>query len=131
MAFEFPVELLEAVLRFLPKLSLKTARLTCKKWGEVGARCLFRRIYFAPRKELLDVFIAITQNAAFASNVEVLVYDARLFWPYVAEPEVYSKAHSLDFPEGFLGLDEHGNDDEGNLGDTGSDSDIIGNNNQG
>ena len=44
----------------------------------------------------------ITQNAAFASNVEVLVYDARLFWAYMEVPTVYHEAYKQGFPLAIL-----------------------------
>jgi len=96
-----PIELLEGSLRFLPVQSLKNARLTCKHWGAVAARCLFRRVYFAPRQEVIDVLLEITKNEAFSSNVEELVYDARLFWRRLEDPEVYTNAYSQGFPDAY------------------------------
>lgn len=108
-----PVELLEGSLRFLPIRSLKDARLTCQHWGAVGARCLFRRVYFAPRQEVIDVFLKITGNEAFTSNIEELVYDARLFWRRFEDPQVYTDAYSHGFPDAYPenGLGERGFDD--------------------
>ena len=40
-------------------------------------------MFFAPRQEVIDDFMKITGNKAFASNIEELVYDARLFWSYL------------------------------------------------
>ena len=86
-----PVEILQTVLRRLSVVSLKRARLTCKHWAALGARCLFRRVYFAPRRDIMDVFLEITGNTAFASNIEEMVYDARLFWSYLEDPHVYAE----------------------------------------
>jgi len=96
-----PVELLEGSLRFLPIRSLKDARLTCQHWGAVGARCLFRRVYFAPRQEVIDVFLKITGNEAFTSNIEELVYDARLFWRRFEDPQVYTDAYNYGFSDTY------------------------------
>ena len=85
-----PVEILQNVLRHLSVVSLKSARLTCKYWAALGARCLFRRVYFAPRQDVIDVFLEITGNAAFASNIEEMVYDARLFWSHLEDPHAYA-----------------------------------------
>ena len=84
-----PVELLENALRRISIVSLKRARLTCKYWAAVGARSLFRRVYFAPRRDVIEVFLEITGNEAFASNIEEMVYDARLFWSYLQDPHIY------------------------------------------
>ena len=85
---ELPVEVLEDIVQLLPRTSIKNARLTCKHWREVGARYLFRRTYFAPQQEILDLFAKITSDKAFASNVEELIYDARLFWRRFEDPAV-------------------------------------------
>ncbi|KAL8826424.1 MAG: hypothetical protein Q9191_003812 [Dirinaria sp. TL-2023a] len=96
-----PNEILGGILHLLPIYSLKDARLTCKSWRDAGARYLFRRVYFAPRYEVMDVFTNITQNPAFASNIEELVYDARLFWGYMEVPKKYRKALSRNFPKRY------------------------------
>ena len=86
-----PVELHENILRRVPVPSLKRARLTCKQWAAVGARCLFRRVYFAPRQDVIEIFLEITGNRAFASNIEEMVYDARLFWSYLEDAQIYAE----------------------------------------
>lgn len=101
-----PVEVLENSLRFLPTRSLKKARLTCKYWGAVGARCLFHRIYFTPRKEVIDLFLKIVGDEAFASNIEELVYDSRLFTDRIYEVERYPRSISSYFPGEFSNEDE-------------------------
>ncbi|KAL8776348.1 MAG: hypothetical protein Q9194_003200 [Teloschistes cf. exilis] len=92
---------MERFFGVLPIRSLKNARLASKQWADVGARCLFKRIYFTPRDAIMQVFTEITQNAAFASNVETLVYDARLFWRHMENPEVYRAAQRRGFPDDF------------------------------
>lgn len=91
---ELPDELLVEILTQLDVSSLKKARLTCRRWGVAGARGLFRRVYFAPRKDLMSVFQAITGNPAFAVNITELVYDARMFWSKFLEPSAYSEAYT-------------------------------------
>lgn len=53
----------------------------------------------------MQVFTKITQNAAFVSNVETLVYDARLFWRHMENPEVYRAAQRRGFPDDFFDED--------------------------
>lgn len=96
-----PVEVLENSLRFLLTRSLKKARLTCKHWGAVGARYLFHRIYFTPRKEVIEIFLKIVGNEAFASNIEELIYDSRLFADRMDEVERYPRRISSYFPGEF------------------------------
>ena len=91
---ELPDELLVEILTQLDVSSLKKARLACRRWSIAGARRLFRRVYFAPRKDLMSVFQAITGNPAFAVNITELVYDARMFWSKFLEPSAYSEAYT-------------------------------------
>ncbi|KAI4249406.1 MAG: hypothetical protein LQ352_005661 [Teloschistes flavicans] len=111
---DIPPEILIGILRHLPILSLKDARLACKQWADVGARCLFSRIYFAPRYEVMQVFTNITQNTDFASNVDTIIYDARLFWRYMENPKVYRAAQRRGFPEDFPDEDTTGLEEDGN-----------------
>ncbi len=76
---KLPEEILVFCLGFLPKAHLKSARLTCIRWGAIGAERLFDRIYFAPRKDSLEYFKAVSSNPVFGKNITELVYDARLF----------------------------------------------------
>lgn len=47
--------------------------------------------------EVISQFLVILQNQAFASSIKELVYDARLFWRRLEEPDVYERAHGRDF----------------------------------
>ena len=76
---DLPHELLVQVLGYLPKLDLKSARLSCTRCGHTGAQWLFQRVYFAPRQAAIDTFLSISANPTFARNVTELVYDGRLF----------------------------------------------------
>ena len=97
-----PVELLEHTFRFLPRQSLKQARLTCPVWANAGGRCLFRRVYFAPRPDAIELLVKIVENPTFATNIDELVYDARLFWRYLVDtPEHYALLFRLGFPDSY------------------------------
>lgn len=37
----------------------------------------------------MEVFISITSEPAFASSVQELVYDGRLFWQYLTDPDAH------------------------------------------
>ena len=49
----------------------------------------------------MTIFSAITENPAFASNITELVYDATMFWGYIAEPSMYARAFADGFPFRF------------------------------
>ena len=86
-----PDELLEQILRYLPKHDLKSARLSSTQLSAIGASMLYDRVYFAPRKLEMEMFKKIAQNPVFSKNVKELVYDARLFREENREPEAYKK----------------------------------------
>lgn len=74
-------EVLVEIMGKLPKKDLKKARLTCTLWSTAGAKWMFQRVYFAPRKASMKTFTDIAANSAFALNVKELIYDGRLFLP--------------------------------------------------
>ena len=84
---DLPDELLVDVLGYLPKSDLKSARLTCARYGHIGAQWLFQRVYFAPRKAAIDTFLNISANPTFARTVTELVYDCR---QYLVDLTVYN-----------------------------------------
>lgn len=98
-----PDELLVQVLRYVPKLHLKFARLTCSQIARTGAEWLFQRVYFAPRKSAIETFINISSNPVFARNVTELVYDGRLFLPEFKKWKSYEEAFAAftveEYPE--------------------------------
>ena len=81
---DLPDEILVEITRHLQTDSLKNARQVCNRWAKAGASRLFRRIYFAPQKDIMEIFTRITSEPAFAVGVTELVYDARLFWGFLA-----------------------------------------------
>ena len=95
--WRLPDELLIEILRCLDTPSLKEARLTCRRWRDAGAHGLFHRVYFAPRKDIMDIFGKVTSNPAFASNIKELVYDARLYWGHMTEYGMYARAYERGY----------------------------------
>lgn len=89
---DFPDELLVEILGYLPKLDLKSARMTCTRYSHIGAQWLFQRVYFAPRKAAIDTFLNISANHAFARTVTELVYDGRLFLPELTAYKPFKEA---------------------------------------
>lgn len=95
-------------MQYLDLDSQKEARLTCNRWSEVGTHGLFHTIYFAPRSDIISIFKEITEKPTLAAKIKELVYDARLFWAYIAEPVVYANAFNRHFSE--LAADSDDND---------------------
>ncbi|KAL9076820.1 MAG: hypothetical protein Q9161_000805 [Pseudevernia consocians] len=89
---DLPDELLVEVLGYLRKSDLKSARLTCTRYGHIGAQWLFQRVYFAPRKVAIDIFLNISANPNFARTVTELVYDGRQFSKDLTFYTPYKKA---------------------------------------
>ena len=109
-SWDLPDELLSHILQYLDRDSKKEARLTCNRWSEVGAHRLFHTVYFAPRSDILSIFKEITEKPTIAANITELVYDARLFWAYIAEPMVYANAFNQHISQ--LAADSHSDDSD-------------------
>lgn len=102
-----PEELLVEILGKLPKKDLKTARLACTLWSIAGAKWMFQRVYFAPRKASIKSFTEIAANPTFARNVKELIYDGRLFLPRLGDPESYRNAFRARMIEEFDVYEDH------------------------
>ena len=96
-----PDELLVEILGKLVKKNLKSARLVCALWSTAGAKWMFQRVYFAPRKTSMKLFTDIAANPAFARNVKELVYDGRLFLPELGTFGSYCSAFGARVCEEF------------------------------
>lgn len=84
-----PNEILAKTLQHLDHESLKEARLVSHRRAKAGAAGLFRRVYFAAHRDIIEVFNSITSEPAFAIGVQELVYDGRLFWQYLTDPDAH------------------------------------------
>ncbi|CAF9940276.1 hypothetical protein IMSHALPRED_001819 [Imshaugia aleurites] len=89
---DFPDELLVDLLSYLPKPDLKSARLTCTRFAHVGAQWLLQRVYFAPNKAVMEIFLNISANPIFARTVTELVYDSTLFLPELTSYKPFQEA---------------------------------------
>lgn len=84
-----PNELVLAILKYLERRHLKSARLVCKNWSSCASPFLFDEIYVAPNKLDLEVFSQITQHPSLKNCVRRLIYEASTFvyglsrWRYV------------------------------------------------
>lgn len=102
-----PDEILVEILGKLPKKDLKRARLACSLWSTAGAKWMFQRVYFAPRKIPLKTFTGIAANPVFARNVKELIYDGRLFLPEFGNFGSYRQAFSARMWEEFDEYEDH------------------------
>ena len=94
-----PDEILVEMLGKLVKKDLKSARLVCTLWSTAGAKWMFQRVYFAPRKTSIKLFTDIAANPNFARNVKELIYDARLFLSEFGTFSSYRSAFGARFLE--------------------------------
>ena len=104
---DVPDELLVEILGKLPKKDLKKARLACTLWSTAGAKWLFQRVYFAPRKASMKTLTAIAANPVFARNVKELIYDGRLFLPELGTFVSYWAAFVDRVEEEFDTYEDH------------------------
>lgn len=102
-----PDELLIEILGKLDKKDLKMARLTCVLWSTSGAKWMFQRVYFAPRKAPMKIFSDIAAIPAFAGNVKELIYDGRLFLPELGNFDSYWTAFRARMVEEFDLYEDH------------------------
>ena len=84
---KLPEEILTECLQHLPITVAKIARLVRHQWSNIISRWLFRRVYFMPQTEFMEIFEAITSNPLFALGISELVYDACQFMPMWSLPE--------------------------------------------
>lgn len=82
-----PNELVLAILKYLERSHLKSARLVCKTWSSCASQFLFDQIYVAPNKIDLEVFSEITQHPSLKNCVRRLVYDASVFLSHLTRKE--------------------------------------------
>lgn len=87
---DLPDEVVAKVFTWLSKVNSKSARLTCRRLSNVGAEFLIQRVYFAPRKAVMERFAAIAEHPVFSKYVTEVVYDARLFSQYMQIFLVYA-----------------------------------------
>ena len=102
-----PDEVLVEILGNLPKKDLKKTRLACSLWSTAGAKWMFQRVYFAPRKEPMEFFARIARNPTFARNVKELIYDGRLFLPELGNFASYQAAFSARIIEELDIYEDH------------------------
>ena len=78
-----PNEMLQEILVRLPKADLKSARLSCKCLADIGVHHLLTRVFFAPRKRVMQNFENIAAHPILSKLVTEMVYDTRLFVPWM------------------------------------------------
>lgn len=84
---DLPDELLVDILDYLPKVDVKEARLTCTRCTGPGALFLFQRVYFAPRQNMIQSFVRITEHPVSSQTIQEIVYDAMLFQTQYTDEE--------------------------------------------
>ena len=91
--------MVEDILQLLPRTSIKNARLTCKYWRDVGHGTSSVGPSSLPNQRISTLLAKTINDKAFASNVEELIYDVRLFWRRFEDPALYKRAYLKGFPD--------------------------------
>ena len=86
-----PNELMFDICGYLANLDLKACRMVSKSWSANASVYLFRKIYISPRKEDIEVFNLITQDALLSRCVRTLEYDGTRFSSGLSEDGYISK----------------------------------------
>lgn len=91
---DLPDELLASTLEYLPKPHLKSARLACVRWSNIGAEMLVSSVYFAPRQDVMETFCNITTHSIFSKTIKEIIYDGRLYLSRnAADPNVFRRKY--------------------------------------
>ncbi|KAI4097234.1 MAG: hypothetical protein L6R37_006847 [Teloschistes peruensis] len=77
-----PNEIVDMILVFLPRASLKQARLVCRQWAICVEAFLVSTVYLSPREKDMEVFDNITSHPSMSKSVKHLFYDTALFRDY-------------------------------------------------
>ena len=80
-----PNELMLDICGYLANPDLKACRFVSKSWSASASVYLFSKIYISPRKEDIEVFNLITQNAQLSRCVRTLEYDGTSFSSELSE----------------------------------------------
>ncbi|KAL8657881.1 MAG: hypothetical protein Q9226_001478 [Calogaya cf. arnoldii] len=75
-------ELVSAMLAFLPRKDLKTARLVNRKWASLGGQMLIGTLYISPREIDMAAFEGITKQRDLAKSVRDVVFDSAQFFNF-------------------------------------------------
>jgi len=95
----------------LPRKDIKTVRLVCRHWAALSTPLLIDRVFFAPRRKIMEYFTSVSKHPVFSKTVKEIFYDATLHDERMMEPERYKLAYKLkyhDFDEAAYqrGLDQ-------------------------
>lgn len=66
------------------------------RWSNIGVEGLFQRVYFAPRKDVMQRFADVTGHPIFSRTIKEVVYDGTLFQSRLINEQTFRK-HYEDF----------------------------------
>ncbi|KAI4252204.1 MAG: hypothetical protein L6R42_008068, partial [Xanthoria sp. 1 TBL-2021] len=97
-------ELVSAILSYLPKKDLKSARHVNRKFASLGGQMLIGTLYISPREIDMAAFDGITQHPDLSKSVKHLVYDTAQFRKYDSFGAYYNRLEEQLNLERFLHL---------------------------
>lgn len=77
-----PNEILDMILKTLPRASLKQARLVCRRWAISGEAFLLSTVYLSPREMDMNIFDNITSHPSISKSVKKILYETAFFPHY-------------------------------------------------
>lgn len=83
--FDLPTELFLDILSRLTKAELKVLRLVCSSFKEFANRLIFTTAYIATRREVFDVFRALSGRSELSQHVVEIIYDSSWLDPETAD----------------------------------------------
>ncbi|KAL8846925.1 MAG: hypothetical protein Q9221_008013 [Calogaya cf. arnoldii] len=97
-------ELVSAILAYLPKKDLKSARQVNKRWASLGGQMLIGTLYISPREIDMNAFEGITKHQDLAKSVKHLVYDSAQFYNFDSAASYYAELYEAHVQGAYLHL---------------------------
>ncbi|KAL8651677.1 MAG: hypothetical protein Q9226_004596 [Calogaya cf. arnoldii] len=97
-------ELASAIISYLPKKDLKSARLVDKRLASLASQLLIGTLYISPREIDMAAFDGITQHPHLSKSVKHVVYDTAQFKKYDSLGQYYAELHNAYQHNAFIHL---------------------------
>ncbi len=121
-----------AIFKMLAREDIKHFRLVCRLWELLGAPFLMNRVFFGPRRKIMDNFTAISRHPIFSKSIKQISYDVALNDASLLDLEIYKEEFDVSYAPIDEGVYQRGLDryrevfsDEQAILDTGEDFAVL------
>jgi len=121
-----------AIFKLLAREDIKHFRLVCRLWELLGAPFLMNRVFFGPRRKIMDNFTAISRHPIFSKSIKQIAYDVALNDASLLDLEIYKEEFDVSYAPIDEGVYQRGLDryrevfsDEQAILDTGEDFAVL------